>query len=71
LFIHKNIHKITREESRKIEKSIEKEMKYIRDTRVKRGPHINSDHKHLIAEKVMEVDNETQSYNNNKNRKTP
>jgi hypothetical protein len=42
---------------------------YIRDTRVKRGPEINSDHMLLIAEKVMEVDNRTQSYNN-KNRKT-
>jgi hypothetical protein len=77
MFIHKNIHKITREEPSKKEKSIidyiivQREMwKYIRDTRVKRVPEINSDHKLLIVEKVMEVDNRTQSYNN-KNRKTP
>lgn len=60
MFIHKDIHKFTREEPSRKEKSIidyiivKREMrKYIRDTRVKRGPELNSDHKLVITEKVM------------------
>jgi exonuclease III len=51
MFIHKDIHNITREEPSRKEKSIidyiivQREMRtYIWDTRVKRGPEINSDH---------------------------
>lgn len=76
MFIHKNIHKIAREEPSKKEKSIidyiivQREMRgYIRDTRVRRGPEINSDHKRLTVKKIMDTDNRTQSYNN-KNTKT-
>jgi hypothetical protein len=78
MFIHKNVHKITREEPSKKEELIinyiivqRETREYIRDTMVKRGPEINSDHKLLIAETVMEVDNRTQSCNNNKNIKIP
>ncbi|KAI5692853.1 hypothetical protein M8J75_002370 [Diaphorina citri] len=70
-FKHKDVHKFTRSEPSRNEKSIidyaiikSANMKYVRDCRVKRGPEIGSDH-HLV---VLEMTTERRGQTKNKER---